>query len=114
MGNPAKLLWLLWFLLVVSVLGVAGYMCERWKRAQPYRYDWMLSAFALHFVLPFRYLKDGLKEKDGKAPVVFGVFWVLLAAAIWVGCLAAGKEKQPPNPAPEAMAPAASAEGGTP
>ena len=114
MGNSAKLLWVGWFLLVVSVLGVAGYMCERWKRAQPYGRDDWISAFELLFVLPFKYLKNGLEEKDGKAPVVFGVFWVLLAAAIWVGCFAAGKETQPPNPAHEGAAPAAVAEGGAP
>lgn len=86
LGPSAKLPWLC-FLSWVILFGVDGYMFERWKRTQPYRP--LLMGIEFLFVLPFRYLKLGLQEKDLKAPLVFGVHWLLLAAAIWLMFLGA-------------------------
>jgi len=112
MGNSANLLGL-YLLLGIPLAGLYAYMYDR---AQPEgRADeGVMSAFGLLrwiWVLPFWYLKGGLKAKDIKAPIVFGVYWILLASAIWLGSLAT---KQPPNPAHEGAAPAAAAEGGAP
>ncbi len=86
LGPAAKRMWLC-FLLWVVLYGVDGYMFERWKRTQPYRP--LVLGIEILFVLPFRYLKLGLQEKDLKAPLVFGVHWLLLAAAIGLMILVA-------------------------
>ncbi|MBR4189325.1 MAG: hypothetical protein IKQ55_05120 [Kiritimatiellae bacterium] len=86
--SPSAKLSCLCFLLAVSMLGLDGYMYERWKRAQTYRPLDLISAFGLVFVQPFRYLKLGLEEKDRKAPLVFGAHWLLFAAVIWLALLA--------------------------
>ena len=86
LGPAAKLTWL-WFLTCLILLGVDGYMFERWKRTQPYKP--LLMGIENLFVLPFRYLKLGMQEKDLKAPLVFGVHWLLLTAAIWLMFLVA-------------------------
>ena len=86
--SPSAKLSCLCSLLAVSQFGVVGYMYERWKRAQSYRPFPPVLNWWFYFVLPFRYLKVGLQEKDRKAPVVFGVYWLLWAAMIWLGFLA--------------------------
>ena len=119
MGNSANLVGI-YLLLGIPLLGLYAYMFDRWRKwAQPggKTDDGLVSAFGFlagFLILPFWYLKIGLKEKDGKAPVVFGVYWVLLAAAIWLGSLAMEKGMQTTDPPHEGTASTAPAEGGGP
>lgn len=87
---------------LITLIGFYGYMYDRcWKWKPGWRADygvasgiWLLVDF---FVLPFRYLKFARKAKDGKAPVVFLAYWLLLATTIWLGCLATANARKMEN-----------------
>lgn len=101
MGNSANLLGL-YLLLGIPLAGLYAYMYDRLKRAQPdgESKDGVLSAVGVLrwiWILPCRYLQLGRKEKDGKASVVFLAYWLLLAAAVLLGCLATGNGRPPPD-----------------
>lgn len=78
------------FLLGLVLLGLFAYMFDQVQRGKteppPKSHLWATYKFLwFWWTAPFVYLAQGVEAKDPKAIVVFAVFAVLLAAAIFAG-----------------------------
>lgn len=93
MKDNSAILLAAYFLLGLVLMGFFAYMYDQVNRGKteppPKSHLWATYKFLFFWwAAPFVYLAQGLEAKDRKAVVVFAVFAVLLAAAIWAGTAA--------------------------